>query len=65
MSLPAELLKILVCPRCHSPLEYRETPHEVLICRNDGLVFQVDDGVPVLLLDEAKPLDETQVNTND
>src|SRR5690606_5946843 len=32
MTLSKELLDILVCPKCHSSLEYRTTPHEELVC---------------------------------
>ena len=55
MALPAELLEILVCPRCKGDLEYRADP-EALICRACRLVYAVEDGIPIMLIDEAKPL---------
>jgi uncharacterized protein YbaR (Trm112 family) len=55
MTLSPELLQILVCPKCKGELEYRATP-EVLICRSCRLVYQVEDGIPIMLIDEAKPL---------
>lgn len=58
MSLPHELLEILVCPQCKGPLEHHEGPPEVLICRESRLVYAVEDGIPIMLIEEAKPLDE-------
>ncbi|MEP7325506.1 MAG: Trm112 family protein [Gemmatimonadota bacterium] len=54
MSLPAELLEILVCPKCRGELEYREEP-EVLLCHACRLSYPVEDGIPIMLIDEAKP----------
>jgi uncharacterized protein len=59
MSLSPDLLKILVCPKSKAPLEYRAGPPEVLICRESRLVYKVQDGIPVMLIDEAEPLDDT------
>jgi len=56
MSLPPELLDILVCPKCKGTLEYREQPDEQLVCQTCRLVYTVDDGIPIMLIDEAKPL---------
>ncbi len=58
MSLSPDLLKILVCPKSKAPLEYHVGPPEVLICRESRLVYKVQDGIPVMLIDEATPLDE-------
>ena len=56
MTLAPELLEILVCPKCKGDLEYRTEPSESLVCRACALVYSVDDGIPVMLIDEAKPL---------
>ncbi len=58
MPLPAELLRILVCPKCRGPLQYVTSPEEALLCRADRLVYAVQDGIPVMLIDEARPLDD-------
>jgi uncharacterized protein YbaR (Trm112 family) len=58
MSLPDELLDILVCPRCKGPLEHHEGPPEVLVCRASRLVYAVEDGIPIMLVEEATPLDD-------
>ena len=60
MSLPKELLDILVCPQSKAPLEHYEGPPEVLICRESKLVYRVEDGIPIMLIEEATPLDESQ-----
>jgi uncharacterized protein YbaR (Trm112 family) len=51
--LPAELKEILACPRCKGDLEFREAEGEIR-CHACRLVFRIDDGIPVMLLDEAK-----------
>lgn len=56
MSVPKELLDILVCPKCKGDLEYRAAPVEELICKTCRLRYAVDDGIPIMLIDEAKPL---------
>ena len=47
-----ELLKILVCPDCHGELVLSDVPD--LTCQGCGLVYPVRDGIPVLLVDEAR-----------
>lgn len=50
-----KLLDILVCPICKGRLQI--TPDRSgLVCRADKLVFPIDDGIPVMLESEAKPL---------
>ena len=56
MSLPSELLDILVCPKCKGDLEHREGPIEALICHACRLMYMVEDDIPIMLIDEAKPL---------
>jgi uncharacterized protein YbaR (Trm112 family) len=54
-----KLLEILVCPLCKSPLVYRKEARE-LICKADRLAFPIRDGIPVMLVDEARRLEETE-----
>ena len=53
LKLDSWLLEILACPACHSPLEERDTE---LVCTGQdcGLAYPVRDGIPVLLVDEAR-----------
>lgn len=54
-----KLLEILVCPLCKGPLvNHRET--QELICKADRLAFPIRDGIPVMLVDEARRLEETE-----
>lgn len=55
MSLPDDLLAILACPKCRGELEYRREPEE-LVCHACGLAYRVEEGIPVLLIDEARPV---------
>jgi uncharacterized protein YbaR (Trm112 family) len=54
MSLSPRLLEILVCPKCKSELEYRES-EQVLICHKCRLQYAVRDDIPIMLIDEATP----------
>jgi len=56
MTLPQDLLDLLACPKCKGALEYRTTPVEELVCHACRLRYAVDDGIPVMLIDEAQPL---------
>lgn len=51
-------LDILVCPKCKNKLEYNKKDQE-LICQTDQLAFPVRDDIPVMLLEEARSLSET------
>jgi len=56
MSLSPDLLEILVCPKCKGPLEHRTPPPaEALACHTCRLVYAVEDDIPIMLIDEAKP----------
>ncbi len=56
MTVPKQLLDILVCPKCRGELEYREA-ESALRCGQCKLEYAVRDGIPIMLIDEAKPLD--------
>lgn len=50
-----KLLDILVCPLCKGPLLYKKTDNE-LICKPDRMAYQIKDGIPVMLEDEARKI---------
>jgi hypothetical protein len=50
------LLEVLVCPASRGPLTYDRARQE-LVSRQAGLAYPVRDGVPILLVDEARALD--------
>jgi uncharacterized protein YbaR (Trm112 family) len=52
MTVPQELLSILVCPKCKGELEY-DREAAVLVCKACRLRYPVRDGIPIMLIDEA------------
>jgi uncharacterized protein YbaR (Trm112 family) len=52
-----KLLEILVCPLTKTTLEWRPESQE-LVSRSARLAYPVRDGVPIMLPDEARPLDD-------
>lgn len=55
--LDPKLLEILVCPLTKGPLEYDRARGE-LISRKAGLAYPIRDGIPIMLPDEARPLED-------
>jgi uncharacterized protein YbaR (Trm112 family) len=55
MSLSAQLLAILVCPKCKGEIEYRDREAS-LVCHACRLRYPVRDDIPIMLIDEATPL---------
>ena len=56
VTVDPDLLAILVCPLTRTPLVYDEQAQE-LISPAAGLAYPVRDGVPVMLIEEARRLD--------
>ena len=57
MKLEPFLLEILACPQCRAPLsESDDGDQPELVCTSTtcGLAYPVRDGIPVLLVDEAR-----------
>ena len=52
-----KLLEILVCPMTKGPLRYDWAAQE-LISDRAGLAYPIRDGIPIMLADEARPLDD-------
>jgi hypothetical protein len=55
--LDAKLLEILVCPLTKGPLRYDAEAGE-LISEQAGLAYPIRDGIPIMLADEARQLDD-------
>ena len=51
-----KLLEILVCPVTKEPLVYDEAAQE-LISEKAKLAYPIRDGIPIMLPDEARPID--------
>lgn len=51
-ALEAELLKILACPKCKAAVEQEG---DRLVCVKCGLRYRIEEGIPIMLIDEAEP----------
>ena len=54
-----KLLDILVCPLTKSTLRY-DRQHQELISDQAGLAYPIRDGIPIMLVDEARTLGEDE-----
>ena len=55
-TIDPKLLEILVCPLTKTTLEY-DAERQELISRAAKLAYPIRDGIPIMLADEARPLD--------
>jgi uncharacterized protein YbaR (Trm112 family) len=67
--LPGELLEVLVCPRSRAPLIYfprgeadDDEAHGFLLCTASRLRYRIEDGVAVMLVEEAEELSARDVD---
>jgi uncharacterized protein YbaR (Trm112 family) len=58
-TIDPKLLEILVCPLTKAPLVFDREAME-LISRQAGLAYPIRDGIPIMLPDEARPLDDAE-----
>ncbi|KGM39048.1 hypothetical protein JY96_00840 [Aquabacterium sp. NJ1] len=58
--MDTRLIELLVCPVCKGPLQ-RRLQGQHLICHADRLGFPIRDGIPVMLENEAVPLDDNDM----
>jgi uncharacterized protein len=56
------LLDILACPICKGPLVLRRDENE-LICRGDRLAWPIREGVPVLIVGEAREVSQQELQS--
>jgi uncharacterized protein YbaR (Trm112 family) len=54
-----KLLEILVCPATKGPLLYDREAQE-LISLQAGVAYPIRDGIPIMLIDEARRLDDAE-----
>ena len=55
-----KLLEILVCPLTKGPLRYDRAAQE-LISEEAGLAYPIRDGIPIMLVDEARALSDDEL----
>lgn len=61
-TVDSRLLELLVCPLTKTRLEYDASRQE-LVSRAAGLAFPIKNGVPLLIADAARTLDDTEFRT--
>ena len=57
MAIKKELLDILCCPKCKGDIRLNSVG-DGLICDTCKLLYAIKDDIPVMLIDEAKRIDE-------
>ena len=55
MAINQELLDILACPQCKGEIQLNDA-NDGLICETCRLVYEIRDEIPIMLIEEAKPL---------
>lgn len=56
MGISQELLDILACPKCKGDI-YLNEARDGLICYTCKLLYEIRDDIPIMLIDEARPID--------
>jgi len=56
MPIDKELLDIMACPKCKGELT-EDKKRDGLVCGSCRLFYEIRDGIPIMLIDEAIPLD--------
>jgi uncharacterized protein YbaR (Trm112 family) len=55
MAINQELLDILACPQCKGDIHLNDA-EDGLVCEACRLVYEIRDDIPIMLIEEAKPL---------
>jgi uncharacterized protein YbaR (Trm112 family) len=55
MAIDDKLLELLVCPKCKGDI-YLNGEQNGLVCEACRLVYEIRDDIPIMLIEEAKPL---------
>ncbi|MEM8800142.1 MAG: Trm112 family protein [Pseudomonadota bacterium] len=58
-ALDPRMLELLVCPLTKGPLDYDKDAQE-LVSVQAGLAYPIRDGVPIMLIDEARAIDDDE-----
>ncbi|WP_288904952.1 Trm112 family protein [uncultured Sneathiella sp.] len=59
LAVDPKLLEILVCPLTKGPLIFDRENNE-LVSKAANLAYPIRNGIPIMLVDEARELDETK-----
>ncbi len=60
MIIKQELLDILACPKCKGPVR-PAADDKGLVCEHCCLLYEIRDGIPIMLIDEAQHLDRQSI----
>jgi uncharacterized protein YbaR (Trm112 family) len=55
MAISNDLLEILACPKCKGKIYLNKT-QDGLICDKCRLMYEIRDDIPIMLIEEAKPV---------
>lgn len=55
MTVKKELLDILACPKCKGDIHLNDK-EDGLVCDSCRLLYEIRDDIPIMLIDEARPL---------
>lgn len=55
MAINQELLDILACPQCKGAIHLNDTA-DGLICDRCRLLYEIRDEIPIMLIEEARPI---------
>lgn len=58
MVLKPELIAILACPKCKNGVRVSKDENSI-VCDSCKLLYEIKDEIPVMLIDEAKSIDNT------
>lgn len=56
-----EFTKLLVCPKCRKNIEAAR-PLSGFVCHNCNLLYKIENGIPVFLIEKSQPLEEPHEN---
>lgn len=56
MGIGKEFLDVLACPKCRGPVTLSDA-QDALVCAACRLRYRIEDDIPIMLIDEATPLD--------
>lgn len=59
--LDPKLMEILACPACKGELTPRPA-RQALDCRACSLRFRIEDGIPIMLVEEAEPISDGEAS---
>ncbi len=55
MAVKKELMELLACPKCKGPIHPNDS-EDGIICNHCKLIYEIRDDIPVMLIDQARPL---------